>query len=68
MFYFTLDKDNQGQWYWLFIAGNAVPNPKVIARSSESYHNRQDCLHSIALVQKWAASAKVYDQVHKGWI
>lgn len=40
-------KDNQGQWYWIYYARNG----KAIARSSESYHNRTDCEHSINLVK-----------------
>jgi uncharacterized protein YegP (UPF0339 family) len=40
-------KDNAGQWYWIYYAANG----KAIARSSESYHNRSDCEHSIGLVK-----------------
>lgn len=40
-------KDNSGQWYWIYYAKNA----KAISRSSESYVNKADCLHSIHLMQ-----------------
>ena len=40
-------KDQSGHWYWIYYAGNK----EEIARSSESYINRKDCLHSIHLVQ-----------------
>ena len=40
-------KDNSGQWYWIYYASNG----KAIARSSESYHHRADCEHSIDLVK-----------------
>lgn len=48
-------KDNSGQWYWIYYASNG----KAIARSSESYHNRSDCEHSIDLV-KGSSSAPVF--------
>ena len=40
-------KDNSGYWYWIYYASNG----KAIARSSESYVRRQDCEHSISLMQ-----------------
>ncbi|WP_353507361.1 YegP family protein [Gimibacter soli] len=40
-------KDASGQWYWIYYA----KNKEEIARSSESYHNRSDCTHSINLVK-----------------
>ena len=54
---FELRKDSKGEWYWRFQANNN----KVIARSSESYVNRSDCLHSIRLVKEQAPGAPVYD-------
>lgn len=48
-------KDNSGYWYWIYYARNG----KAIARSSESYVNRNDCFHSIQLV-KGSASDEVY--------
>lgn len=49
-------KDNSGQWYWVYYAANA----KAIARSSESYHNRSDCSHSVALLQGSAQAPLFY--------
>jgi uncharacterized protein YegP (UPF0339 family) len=40
-------KDSQGQWYWIYYAKNG----EEIARSSESYVDRNDCTHGIRLVQ-----------------
>lgn len=48
-------KDTKGQWYWIYYAKNA----EAIAKSSESYINRSDCSHSIALV-KGSSSDEVY--------
>lgn len=53
---FYLFKDNQGYWRWHLTAANN----KIIAVSSESYHNKQDCEHSIDLV-KSAWNAPVYE-------
>lgn len=40
-------KDARGHWFWIYYAKNR----EAIARSSESYVNRSDCLHSINLVK-----------------
>jgi len=40
-------KDNRGEWYWIYYAKNG----EAIARSSESYKNRDDCTHGITLVK-----------------
>lgn len=48
-------KDQSGHWYWIYYASNK----EEIARSSESYVKRSDCLHSITLM-KASTSAKVY--------
>lgn len=49
-------KDSQSQWRWRLVAANR----KIIAESSESYWNRQDCLYSIQLVKN-SNLAPVYD-------
>jgi len=54
---FDVKRDNQQQWYWVFNGKNG----ETIARSSEGYHNRQDCLHSIRIVKDMAADAPVWD-------
>lgn len=48
-------KDNSGQWYWIYYARNG----EAIARSSESYVNRNDCSHSINLM-KGSTNDKVF--------
>ena len=40
-------QDDSGEWRWQLRAGNQ----RIIADSGEGYHNRQDCLHGIALVK-----------------
>jgi uncharacterized protein YegP (UPF0339 family) len=40
-------KDQRGHWYWIYYATNG----EAIARSTESYVNRNDCERSIALMQ-----------------
>jgi uncharacterized protein YegP (UPF0339 family) len=54
---FDVKKDVNGQWYWTFQADNN----KTIARSSESYINRSDCLHSIKLVKELSPNCTVWD-------
>ena len=54
---FDVKRDNRQQWYWVFNGKNG----ETIARSSEGYHNRQDCLHSIRIVKDMAADAPVWD-------
>jgi uncharacterized protein YegP (UPF0339 family) len=54
---FEVRKDNKVEWYWTFQANNN----ETIARSSESYINRGDCLHSIKLVKELAPSCAVWD-------
>lgn len=54
---FDVKKDSKGEWYWTFQADNS----KTIARSSESYVARRDCLHSIKLVKDLAAGCTVWD-------
>lgn len=54
---FEVRKDNKDQWYWTFQADNN----KTIARSSESYINKSDCLHSIKLVRTLSPTCTVFD-------
>ncbi|MBD9675588.1 DUF1508 domain-containing protein [Pseudomonas sp. PDM18] len=48
--HFHVYKDIRHEWRWRFVAKNS----KIIAMSSESYHNLTDCEHSIALLQHGA--------------
>lgn len=50
-------KDSAGGYYWIFYGANG----EEIARSSESYVRKTDCLHSIALIKRDGPSAPVYD-------
>jgi uncharacterized protein YegP (UPF0339 family) len=54
---FEVRKDDKGEWYWIFQADNGEP----IAKSSESYINRSDCLHSIKIVKEKTPDAPVWD-------
>lgn len=54
---FRIKKDNSGYYYWIFYSDNS----KAIARSSESYVAKRDCLHSIALVKSDGPAAPVFD-------
>jgi len=63
MAYYSLDKDVAGQWRWKFVADNH----KTIAVSSESYHNRVDCIASIKLVRATDASTAIYDTSQSPW-
>lgn len=49
-------RDVNQQWRWRLVAGNN----RTIANSGEGFHNKQDCLASIALV-KSSAQAPVKD-------
>lgn len=49
-------RDVNQQWRWRLIAGNN----RIIANSGEGFHNKPDCLASIALVQN-SAQAPVKD-------
>lgn len=55
MSYYVMYQDTAGYWRWRFVAANN----RIIAVSSESYHNKNDCLWSINLV-KGSANAPVH--------
>jgi len=44
---FDVRKDTKGEWYWVLNAANG----QALARSTDGYKNRQDCLHCIKLVR-----------------
>jgi uncharacterized protein YegP (UPF0339 family) len=50
-------KDAKGHWYWIYYAKNR----EEIGRSSESYVKRDDCTHSITLMQQSDTSPIFYD-------
>jgi uncharacterized protein len=54
---FIVYKDTANLYRWRFVASNG----KIIADSGESYHNKSDCLHGIALM-KGSANAQVVDK------
>lgn len=43
---YVVYQDASGEWRWQLRAGNN----RIIADSGEGYHNKQDCLHAVALV------------------
>jgi uncharacterized protein YegP (UPF0339 family) len=45
-------KDGEGFWRWHLLAANR----RKIADSGEGYHNKQDCLDAIGLVQASAGA------------
>ena len=47
------------QWYWHV---GSVGNGRILARSTDGYVNRSDCLHCISLVRANSISARVYDR------
>jgi uncharacterized protein YegP (UPF0339 family) len=51
-------KDTQGKWYWIYYA----KNKEEIARSSESYSNRSDCMHSISLIKASSSDPVFYTE------
>jgi uncharacterized protein YegP (UPF0339 family) len=55
--HYVIYRDTRNYWRWRLIASNG----KVIADSAESYVNKQDCLHGIALV-KSSSSAPVWER------
>ena len=54
--YYQIYRDAQNYWRWRLRAANN----ETIAVSSESYHNKSDCLHSINLVKR-SSAAPVYE-------
>lgn len=52
---FYVRRDNQRMWRWSFRAANS----KIIAQSSEGYHNIADCEKAIELVKTFGPSAPV---------
>lgn len=44
---YVVYEDASGEWRWQLRAANN----RLIADSGEGYHNKQDCLHAIALVK-----------------
>jgi uncharacterized protein YegP (UPF0339 family) len=54
---FDVKKDAKGEWYWILNAANGEP----LARSTDGYKNRQDCLHCIKLVHDLSRTPEVWD-------
>lgn len=53
---FYIFKDASGYWRWHLMAANN----RIIADSGESYHNEQDCLWAVGLVQDTTRQTPVY--------
>jgi len=56
MTYYVVYKDSANQWRWRFVASNS----RILAASSESYWNKQDCLDAIKII-KGSGGAPVID-------
>lgn len=54
---YVIYRDTRWQWRWRYVAANGL----IIGVSSESYVNKQDCLHSIELM-KQSGTAPVYEE------
>jgi uncharacterized protein len=54
--HYVIGTDNQRLWRWVLKAANG----KAIAVSSESYHNKSDCLYAIDLVRS-TLNAPIYE-------
>lgn len=59
MLYFYVYQDERQEWRWRFTGSNS----KIIATSSESYHNLVDCEHAIDLLKQNAANAAILGDV-----
>jgi uncharacterized protein YegP (UPF0339 family) len=51
-------RDPSKQWRWTYYASNG----RVIAVSSESYHNKSDCLNAIKIMQSSSVSSIYTDE------
>lgn len=56
--HFILYQDTLRQWRWRLRRDG---NYKTLADSGEAYWNKNDCLDAIALIQKYAGSAPIYE-------
>jgi uncharacterized protein YegP (UPF0339 family) len=56
--HFVLYRDNANQWRWTLYANNN----KKIADSGESYWNKADAQHGIALVMSTSTATPVYER------
>lgn len=54
---YFMHKDTQHLWRWPYYAVNG----KIIGVSSESYHNKADCLHSVNIM-KGSGNSTVFEQ------
>jgi len=57
--YFYVYQDADEQWRWRYTAANT----KIIAVSSEAYHNLGDCEHAIELIKQGTAGAVILGDV-----
>jgi Uncharacterized conserved protein len=55
--YFTIRKNQKGQYWWRAVGGN-----NEIMAASEMLSSKQACEHAISVVKKEAAAAKVHDK------
>ncbi len=57
MNHYEIYRGSNLQWRWRFVAVNG----RIIADSAESYHNKADCQHGIALM-KGSFNAPVFER------
>ena len=57
---YHLKQDKNKEWYWIYRSSNAL----TIARSSESYKNKSDCLNSVNILKK-SKDADVFNDVEQ---
>jgi uncharacterized protein YegP (UPF0339 family) len=55
---FQIYQDRTGQWRWAYV----TTNNRKLADSGESYYNRADCEHAIAILKRDVPAAPVYSQ------
>jgi uncharacterized protein len=60
--HYEIYRDTAGQYRWRYVASNG----KTIADSGESYFNKSDCEHGIAIMKASANSPVVDSTVNKG--
>jgi len=61
--YFYLQKSKaNNQWYFTIRAANHES-----ISTSEGYHNKQDAVNTINVIQRGAASARIYDASVEKW-
>jgi uncharacterized protein YegP (UPF0339 family) len=56
---YVVNKDTSGGWFWVYYAKNG----RAIARSSENYAKKADCVRSISLLQSSQDGTVIFEEV-----